>query len=238
MSPLFSVIIPTWNEAQDLPDCLQRLSEQNCPDFEVIVCDAGSHDQTLSIAHDFGCKILNGVQGRSLQMNQGAKLATGEILLFLHADTKLSKEALQSIRELMFRFPKVPAGAFYVEIDAPGWLFWCITKASNLRSRLTEYPYGDQGIFVKRSIFQENGGFPEVRLFEEVLFFRKIRALGRIGLIRKPQIQISARRWIEEGIGYTVLRNTLLTFGFYLGVNPNSLAQFYQPRKPHPSFET
>lgn len=234
MPPLFSIVIPTLNEAQDLPKCLQCLSTQTFSDFEIILCDAGSDDETLEIARGFRCKIVNTSRGRALQMNQGASVASGNILLFLHADTQLAPNALQQIREVLHP-PQISAGAFYVKIDASGWLFWCITQASNWRCRLSQYPYGDQGIFIRRPLFIESGGFPEIRLFEEILFFRKIRPTGKIALIRNPPIRISARRWKEEGVWYTILRNAFLTLAFYLGVQPNTLARYYPARKPRSS---
>lgn len=230
--PYFSIIVPTLNEADFLPICLSSLKNQSESDFEVIVSDGGSTDRTREIVAQFGYHWVQTQRGRAHQMNFAVQeKAQGEILLFLHSDVQLAKEALASMRQQLEHSPKIVGGAFWIQIDANDWIYRLISWASNWRCRLTKYPYGDQGIFVRRAYFQKIGGFPEVKIFEEVLLMRQLKPFGSLFFIRNNPIRISARRWKEEGIFYTIIRNFLLTVAFYAGIAPEKLARFYPPRK-------
>jgi rSAM/selenodomain-associated transferase 2 len=227
-----SVIIPTLNEEKALAFCLKSLYQQTLLPLECIVVDGGSQDQTARIAQEFPCTFISSpLRGRALQMNLGAKKAQGDVLLFLHADTLLLPHALAQMVGLLLENPKGVGGAFFVKIDAPQWIYKILTFTSNLRCAFTKHPYGDQGIFVRRTLFQKVGGFPESCLFEEILLVRQLKPYGSLLFVQEPTVSISARRWQEEGVFYAILRNFLLTLGFYLHIPPQKLVHYYPVRR-------
>ena len=164
--------------------------------------------------------------GRSIQMNAGAAIAGGDILLFLHADTLLPETGVKSIRDVC-RDPGIVGGAFDLAIDAPGSVFRVIEKTASLRSRLTRIPYGDQAIFIKAVCFRQLGGFAQIPLMEDIDLMRRIKRRGyRIRFITEP-VKTDARRWKTEGVLYTTLRNWMLSTLFYAGVSPEKLKKYY-----------
>ncbi len=161
-------------------------------------------------------------------MNEGAKRATGEILLFLHADSLLHPNALPAILNA-FEDPSVIGGAFCLKIDSSTWFLDGIAAIVNARSRCFGLPYGDQGYFVRRDIFEKLGGFKNLPLMEDVDFIRRLKKEGRIVLLREA-ITTSDRRWVDEGVLYATLRNLTLLSLYFLGVAPERLAQWYYKR--------
>ncbi len=157
-------------------------------------------------------------------MNLGAAGASGEILLFLHADSRLPTGAFEAVRRT-FDDPAVVGGAFRLAIDSPRRSLRMIARAANWRTRLSGVPYGDQGIFVRRAIFNELGGFPDLPLMEDLEFARRLKRKGRVVLLTGP-IVTSPRRWEREGVGFVTLRNQLFVLLFFLGVPPARLARW------------
>ncbi len=219
-----SIIIPTLNENDFLGKTLTRLQDKkNC---EVIVVDGGSSDETLALARNAGCRIISSPKGRGRQMNLGATKATGNVLLFLHADTLLPENFPQLIFDAVSRASFV-AGAFSLAIDSPLKSLATIACLANLRARFLHFPYGDQALFVTRSMFNSIGGFPEIEIMEDFVFIQKIKKEGKI-VILPERATASARRWQNMGIARTTLINQLIVCGHSLGVSPDTLARWYQ----------
>ncbi len=217
-----SVIIPTLNEAEYLPHALGSL--RDAENVEAIVVDGGSTDGTPDEAKRRDCRVLHSPVGRALQMNAAARGASGAVLLFLHADTRLppgfDSALLAAIQE-----PGVVGGAFRLHIDAPGLSLRAIERAVNIRSRLLQMPYGDQGIFVRSETFHEVGGFPALPVMEDFEFVRRLRRRGRIRIVSLP-VTTSGRRWQELGPWRTTWINQKVILGYYLGVSPERLARW------------
>ena len=194
---------------------------------EVLVVDGGSRDDTAARAASAGARVLTSERGRALQQNCGARHATGEVLLFLHADCWLAPTGMGQLQQRL-ACPKIHWGAFRQQIEAPGAIYRLLEAGNAARVRWRGLPYGDQGIFVRRETFEAAGRFPEVRLMEDVLLMRKLRRLARPVLLEGP-LHISPRRWVEHGPLRQTLRNTMLLAAARLGVAPNRLAEFYRP---------
>lgn len=226
-----SVVIPTLNEADALPYTLGSL--RDAENVEVLVVDGGSNDETTEIAERQGCRVLRLPPGRALQMNAGARAASGSILLFLHADTRLPPGFDSAVRSALrkpgvgHRGKAVVGGAFRLRIGAPGWPLRIIEQAVNIRSRVLRMPYGDQGIFVHKTTFQELGGFPALPIMEDFEFVRRLRHRGRIR-IASLAVTTSGRRWQELGPWRTTWINQRVILGYYLGVSPERLARWYR----------
>lgn len=231
MTSRFSIILPVLNETaliNPMMDHLESLEgSENC---EFIVVDGTPDGGTIKAVTRQGVQCVKSPQGRASQMNTGAAMAMGEILIFLHADTRLPRQALELINQAMTRQALI-GGAFDLHIDTKRLILKIIARMASLRSRLTRIPYGDQAIFVRRDYFHQMGGYPEIPLMEDVALMRRIkRAGGRIGFIPEPVIT-SARRWEQEGILYTTLRNWLLLSAYTLGMAPDKLAKYYKAAK-------
>lgn len=224
MTIAISIIIPTLNEAQVLGKTLARLQENNT--CEVIVVDGGSSDTTVVLAQKAGCRIISSPKGRSRQMNLGAAEATGEILLFLHADTLLPDNFSKLILDAISH-PGFVAGAFSLAIESSARSLAVIAWLANLRSRLLHLPYGDQALFTTRKMFSAIGGFPEIEIMEDFVFLRKMKKEGQI-VILPECATTSARRWENLGIVRTTLINQLIVCGYSLGVPPVILARWYR----------
>ncbi|MBM80696.1 MAG: glycosyltransferase [Planctomycetaceae bacterium] len=220
-----SVIIPVRNEEANIRQAIERAISMR--PHEVIVVDGESADATLENARDAECVVLQSAAGRAKQQNTGAKQATGDVLLFLHADCWFDCEAITQITELLDD-ERIAGGAFVHRIDAPGFLFRLIERGDSLRVRLLRSAYGDQGIFVRRDVFHSLGGFPDVRLMEDVLFIRRLRKQSRIALLPGP-LHTSARRWQKHGVIRQTLRNWFILTAEKLGVSPDKLAAYYEP---------
>ena len=222
---LISIIIPTLNEASSLRSTLESVMNQT--DCEYIVSDGGSDDRTIDVAGQLPVTLITSPRGRAVQMNAGARQARGEILLFLHADTRLTPSSLEAVRKTL-QDPAVVGGAFQLRIDSDRPLVKFIERIANLRSRYLHLPYGDQALFVRRSTFESIGGFTPWPLMEDVDFVRRLRQRGRVHLLPETATT-SARRWEREGVAWTTLRNGLLLSGFCLGLSPGWLAKWYRP---------
>jgi rSAM/selenodomain-associated transferase 2 len=217
-----SVIIPTLNEEGVLGETL-RLLRAHQP-HEILVIDGGSTDATPQIAQAADL-LLHSPRGRSAQMNHGAKHASGDAFLFLHADCSLEPGALIAA-ERCLRQRGIVAGCFHMTVQAPGPLFRLIDAAATARVRLTGLIYGDQGLFITRQHFEQVGGFPELRLMEDVFISLKLRKLGRLAVAPR-RIFVSPRRWQKHGVVRQTLRNWTLTMLAAAGVHPDRLVVYY-----------
>ncbi len=223
-----SIIIPVLNEtANRIKSTLA--SVQNAENVEVIVVDGGSHNETVALVQFWGVKVLSSTAGRACQMNAGATAATGDILLFLHADTCLPA-GFEKLVPLTLAQSGTVAGAFELKIDSPMRSLRLIEKMVNWRSRFLSLPYGDQAIFLKASVFQDIGGFPDLPIMEDFELIRCLKRLGRIAIVPTP-VLTSARRWHKLGVLKTTLINQIVILGYFLGVPPSKLVEFYRPKK-------
>jgi rSAM/selenodomain-associated transferase 2 len=218
----FSVIIPTLNEESCLAATLCGLHEHG--PYEILVVDGGSADATCAIA-ETGASLLHSPRGRSAQMNHGAARASGDALLFLHADCRLEAGALIAAARCLSR-PGVAAGCFRMRVEASGPVYRIIDAAASARVRLTGLVYGDQGLFLRRRQFDAVGGFPPLRLMEDVFISKALRRHGRVDVVPR-HIFVSPRRWQHQGVVRQTLRNWTLTALAAAGVHPDGLAAFY-----------
>lgn len=223
--PRISIIIPVYNEAKTLPQLLPTLTQHS--DLEIIVVDGGSVDETIAIAQNHGVQALVSPEpGRAAQMNAGAAIATGEILLFLHADTQLP-QGFTDLVESALRETEVIAGAFELAIAGSEPSLRWVEKTVRWRSRYCSLPYGDQALFMRRDIFQALGGFPNLPIMEDFAFVRQLRRQGKVAIVPQPVIT-SARRWKSLGVFKTTLINQAMIIGYYAGVSPIQLAKWYR----------
>ena len=224
MNTTLSVIIPTLNEAATITAVIDTVEARETT--EILVVDGGSIDNTSELATQAGATVLHTPPGRAKQMNAGADHATGNILLFLHGDTLLPKGSNQLIEQTL-QMPEVSCGAFSLYIDSARWSLHCIAAGANLRSKLFQLPYGDQGLFTTAETFLAVGGFPDLPIMEDYYF---VRSLGRRGKIMTlPQaVTTSSRRWDNMGILKTTLINQLIIIGHLIGISPAQLARLYQ----------
>ncbi len=218
-----SIIIPTLEEAQGIKKSLSRARALN--PHEIIIADGGSRDDTLEIARNFTPHILESGPGRALQMNAGAQKATGDILLFLHADSYLSEHSYNRMQETM-RDDETIGGAFSLEIESGLRSLQWISTLATLRSRKLNMVYGDQAFFVRRNVFEEMGGYALLPICEDLEFYQRLRKTGRVILLDE-KATTSARRWQKEGILFTTLRNGLIAILFLMGFPPKLLSKCY-----------
>lgn len=216
-----SVIIPALNEEAVL---LATLNELDTSGDEVIVVDGGSRDRTGGVAHEMGATVITARCGRAHQMNEGARAAKGDILLFLHADTLVPASYGALIRQAIDR--GAVGGAFGFSINAAGFSYRWIAAGVAFRSRVLGLPYGDQAFFVTRACFDEMGGFQKMAIMEDFDFARRIRRVGRFELL-DACIRTSARRWQRAGAVRVTLLNQAIVIGHFLGVPTRILAKWY-----------
>ena len=226
MIPKFSVIIPTLNEESVINECLQQFEGISGP-LEIMVVDGGSDDRTeeLATAHDYVRFIRSPSRGRAVQMNAGAESATGDLMLFLHADTTLPGHWRRSITDSM-KGSETAGGRFRFDISDPRRIFRWIAKGTNFRSRVLGITYGDQAIYTSRNIFERVGGYPEILLFEDSEFADRLKREGAFDWIDTP-VMTSARRWQRRGPLRTLMLTWLLRFLYTLSVSPKTLTRFY-----------
>jgi len=226
--PKFSIIIPVFHEAErinDLIDHLRQLDPERSS--EIIIVDGAPEEDTLQAIHDDKVIRISSEKGRAKQMNAGASMAAGDVLIFLHADTKLPIHALKKI-ETVTEKRGLMAGAFDLGIQSNQLIFRVIAFLGSLRSRLNRIPYGDQAIFLRREYFNNIGGYKEIPLMEDVELMRRIKRLGGKIWILYDRVMTSPRRWEEEGVIYCILRNWALQILYFLGVSPHKLVNFYK----------
>lgn len=220
--PRVSFIIPVLNEEAVVASLLRQL-RQAFPEAELLVVDGGSHDGTIGQAQPLCDQLLESAPGRARQMNIGGRYASGDYLLFLHADSSpgVTSEALQA------HLDKVPSWGFCrVRLSGSSFAFSVIGWFMNLRSRLTRVATGDQMLFLHSDIFEESGGFDDIPLMEDVAYCKRLRKLAA-PLVIPEAVLTSSRRWQEQGLIRTILRMWLLRLGYFFGVSPQRLWQNY-----------
>jgi len=218
-----SIIVPTLNEELVLEKTLTQF--QQLSPHELIVSDGGSDDGTRNIAGRFSHRVITGSAGRALQMNVGADEATGDILLFLHADSRIEPESYRKMLQCM-QNPKWIGGAFTLCIESGKWSLKLIALLANIRSKYFGLAYGDQGFFVRKEVFKDMNGFSPLPICEDLDFYHRLRKKGPVILL-KEKAHTSPRRWIKEGILFTTARNTLIAVLFGLGFPPHILTKWY-----------
>ena len=218
-----SVIVPVFNEERGIAETLMEL--QRLKPQQTIVVDGGSSDRTPEICQRFGVEFYVSSRGRARQMNFGAQRAGGDVLLFLHADTRLPPSAFEDIREAL-QDRRVLGGRFDLQLDSPRPLLKLIGFMISLRSRLSKVGTGDQAIFVRRQVFAELGGYPDIPLMEDVAFSRALKRRGAVACLHSRVVS-SARRWEMDGIWRTVLKMWTLKTLYLLGISPVRLKRYY-----------
>ena len=216
-----SVIIPTLNEADTVKDALISVGQGG----ELIVVDAGRHDSTIKIASRFTEKIILSERGRGNQMDRGAREAKGDVLLFLHADTKLPEDWKDQITDAL-KDDMIIGGGFRLKIDSRKICFRIMEKIINWRSKYLGLIYGDQAIFARRDAFFAVGGFMGLPLMEDVDFIKRLKSKGTVILL-DADVSTSSRHWEKKGILITTLRNWIFLGLYCLGVSPEKLYKWY-----------
>lgn len=224
-----SVIIPTRNEEENIVPAISEIRRtSNRNGVEIIVVDGRSLDRTVEVSRSIADKVIQAAQaGRALQMQEGARAASGDLMLFLHADTRLPADWEEELTQAWSSGEKPVATAFTLGFDSERPFYRLLAWAANLRTALTGVPLGDQGIAVSREVFLSVEGFPPTPLMEEYLLFRKLKSLGRV-VILPGRVATSVRRYETNGRLFNALRNAAITVLFYLGVPPRSLARLYR----------
>jgi len=224
MSETISIIVPALNEEALIAETLGALALGD--DDELIVVDGASSDATVSIASRFTHKVITAPRGRAFQMNAGAKAASRDILIFLHADCLLPDGGLDMVRSAFE--VGASAAAFDIQIAHEGFSYRLIERAANLRSRITRLAYGDQAISIRRDLFDRMGGFSDIPLMEDVEFGLRLRRQCAVRFMR-PAVRVSARRWAHEGPLYTTLRDWRLALSYLvLRTSPDKLISRYR----------
>lgn len=225
-----SIIIPTWNEEKTILQTIASVESQfTTVLIQIVIVDGGSTDDTLRLAEPTSATVIRADRGRATQMNAGAKVATGDILLFLHSDSILSEGCLEELRETMSG-GGIVGGCFRLAFSDSNFLLNCIAWGSHLRAKLGGIMFGDQGIFVKRKVFEQVGGFPPIDLMEDLEFSIKVKRAGRLGIINK-WIYTSSRRFRQGGILKTLLLMQRIKWMYWRGVPPVELKKFYDDHR-------
>lgn len=223
-----SIVVPVLNEAATLPANLAHLQPLRARGAEVIAVDGGSHDGSLEAARPFADSVLASPRGRAAQMNAGARVASGTVLLFLHADTRLPPDADGLIAAALEHGGSV-WGRFDIRLSGNAPLLRVVEFCMNLRSRLTGIATGDQAIFVTRTAFEKVGGFPALALMEDIAFSARLKRESR-PLCLRARVVASSRRWERAGAVRTILLMWRLRLAFFLGADPSELARRYYSR--------
>jgi len=226
MPPRLSIVMPVLDEAAGLARTLSLLAPFRAQGVEVIVADGGSSDASVAIAGEYGDRIVHSERGRARQMNAGAAVARGEVLLFLHADTRLPDDALVSIERGIAATGR-RWGRFDIRLSGSHPMLRVVEWAMNHRSRWTGIMTGDQAMFVTRDWFAAVGCFPDLALMEDLEISRRLKRQGRPLCLAGPVIS-SSRRWEEGGIPRTILLMWRLRLAWFLGASPEALARRYR----------
>ena len=223
-----SIVVPTLNEAAGIVAFLHALQSLRERGVEIVLADGGSRDGTVAAATPMVDRVIAARRGRASQMNAGAAVCAGEVLLFLHADCTLPENAdrliLHGLASSRRRW-----GRFDVRLSGTAIMLRIIERAMNLRSRLTGVCTGDQGLFVERALFEQSSGFPEIDLMEDVAFSARLRKAG-LPLCLSDSLVTSSRRWEKHGIWRTMVLMWRLRLGYFLGAEPRRLSKIYHGR--------
>ena len=230
-----SIVIPLLNEVDNLPHLIDHIHTLSPAPQQLIVVDGGSTDGSITTIHNLlkawskvrqssiDWHIIESTAGRARQMNAGAKRATGDVLLFLHADTQLPTDAINDVQRAMITYDW---GRFDVRLDSPHPLLKVVGMMINKRSRLVRIATGDQAIFIKTSLFERLGGYSDQPLMEDVELCKRLKPMSRPACL-KSKVMTSARRWQQHGHCRTIFLMWHLRFDYWRGVSPESLKQRY-----------
>jgi len=220
-----SIIMPVLDEGEGIVAALDALADLRARGTGVIVVDGGSRDATVQRARPRADRVILASRGRALQMNAGAEQASSDVLLFLHADTRVPTDADHVVLKGLERSGRV-WGRFDVKIDGRSPVLSVVAWFMNLRSRLTGIATGDQAIFVRRSAFQAVGGFPAIALMEDIALCRRLKRVGR-PLCLRERVITSGRRWEKKGVLNTIILMWRLRLAYFFGADPKELARQY-----------
>ncbi len=220
-----SIVIPTLNEANQIEECLNKLQTLRQLGHEVIIVDGNSDDNTVSLASPLCDRVIQSEKSRSIQMNTGAAAASGQCIIFLHADTVLPED----IPSLFLRINNIENvwGHFDIKLSGHARLFRIIEKCMNIRSRLSSIATGDQVIFVGKDLFSKVNGFPEIALMEDIAISRLLINISK-PICLSEKVVSSSRRWEKNGIIKTIIKMWILRLLYYFHYDTNRLAKFYQ----------
>jgi rSAM/selenodomain-associated transferase 2 len=222
-----SIIVPVLRESAGINNLIAHLRRQSGDATEIIVVDGDFAGTTNNVVRDPGVLKLIARRGRASQMNHGASVAGGEVLLFLHADTLLPENAFSSIRKVL-EDRRIVGGAFDLGFDTDQKIYKITELYVRLRTRLTKVPFGDQAIFIRRDYFRRIGGFRDIPIMEDVDLMKRIRREGGKIAIIPDTVRTSPRRYEREGVLFCTFRNWILQFLFAWGVPPERLAKWYR----------
>ena len=220
-----SIVMPVLNDAHALTDALRSLEPLRRRGAQIIVVDGGSGDGSVDAARPLADVVLPSSRGRAVQMNTGASVARGDVLLFVHADTRLPVDADLLILEALARNHQ-SWGRFDVRLNSCHPLLRLVESLMNVRSRLTGIATGDQAMFVRRTTFEKLGGFPPIALMEDVAFAARLKRESK-PLCLRARVTVSSRKWEREGAIRTILLMWRLRLAFFLGADPDELARRY-----------
>lgn len=223
---MISIVVPVLNEAEAIAQSLLPLQDLRGHTVEIIVTDGGSRDGTRDAAQALADRVIEAPRGRASQMNAGAGVAHGEVLLFLHADTRLPSGWSVKVRDALEATNR-EWGRFDVRLDGGHPMLRIVEQAMNLRSRLSGIATGDQAIFVTRAAFDAIGGFPHIALMEDVALCSALRSRTRPACLRE-RVVTSSRRWERRGIARTIALMWRLRLEYALGADPDRLARMYR----------
>lgn len=218
-----SFIIPVLNESEQLEQLVPQVKKLLSTGVEVIVVDGGSQDGTLESIKEACCQIISSPSGRAKQMNAGAQIANGDVFVFLHADTRLPETAIKSITKSI---QKYSWGRFNVSLSGSHTLFRIIETMMNIRSCITGIATGDQCIFVKKDLFIEKGGYPDIPLMEDIAISKRLKGNSMPSCL-KDKVITSSRRWESKGILTTIMMMWYLRLAYFMGVSPDKLYRSY-----------
>jgi len=223
--PSLSIIVPVLNEAAVIVTALEALAALRERGAEVIVVDGGSADRTAALAEPFADSVITSARGRAVQMNAGAAVARGDVLLFLHADTRLPPDPDRIILDGLARSGRA-WGRFDVSIEGCHPLLRVVATSMNARSRLTGIATGDQAMFMTRKAFTGVGGFPDIALMEDIELSRRLKRISP-PLRLRARVTTSSRRWENRGVLRTILLMWRLRLAYFFGASPDDLARRY-----------
>jgi rSAM/selenodomain-associated transferase 2 len=227
---MYSIIIPVLKEEAVINDAIDHLhSLERNEETEIIVVDGDPEAGTLKAILNGDIRKMKSPRGRARQMNEGAGVARGNILIFLHADTELPSDALKLIATAM-QGEQYVAGAFDLGIKSERLIFRIIESVASLRSRISGIPFGDQAIFVRKYYFDKIGGYKDIPIMEDVEIMGRIKRLGDRITIIKQKVKTSPRRWEKESVVGCTLRNWLLQILYLLRVSPSALSKLYRQK--------
>lgn len=227
----FSIIIPVFHESDIINSLIDDIRNTNRNfTIEIIVVDGGEYQDTIKAITDQNVICITSMKGRGIQMNAGARIAQGSVIVFLFADTKIPINLVSEIDKVI-QTGLFQVGSFRLMIDSERLIYKILSRFINFRSKVTRIPYGDQCIFMKKEYFEKVGGYKNILLMEDVDLMRRIKRAGDQIYIIPTYVRTSARRWEQEGIIMCTIRNWMIRALYYLGIQPDKLAKFYRQHK-------